>query len=104
MGLSVAAVPLQRRDARTPDRAELEVKRVLAGMAAARLVYQPVIDLTRGEVAGYEALARFGDAGLRAPGPYLAAAERAGRGAELEAHLLAQALTARESVPAGCFL
>jgi EAL domain-containing protein (putative c-di-GMP-specific phosphodiesterase class I) len=105
VGLSVAPVPLQRRDdPRPPVRADLEIKRILAGMAAARLVYQPVIDLTSGAVAGYEALARFGDAGLRAPGPYLAAAERAGRGAELEAHLLAQALAAREDVPAGCFL
>src|SRR4051794_34150635 len=105
VGLTVAAVPLQRRDeARAPLRADLEVKRVLAGMASARLVYQPVIDLDRGEVAGYEALARFGDTGLRAPGPYLAAAERAGRGAELEAHLLGLALAARDTVPAGCFL
>jgi EAL domain-containing protein (putative c-di-GMP-specific phosphodiesterase class I) len=105
VGLSVAAVPLQRRDdPRSPVRADLEVKRVLAGMSSARLVYQPVIDLTNGAVAGYEALARFGDTGLRAPRPYLEAAERAGRGGELEAHLLAQALAARESVPTGCFL
>lgn len=105
MGLSVAAVPLQRRDERAvPHRAELEVKRVLAGMSSARLVFQPVTDLSRGEVVGYEALARFGDAGLRAPGPYFAAAERCGRTAELEAHLLQQALTARADVPAGRFL
>jgi EAL domain-containing protein (putative c-di-GMP-specific phosphodiesterase class I) len=104
MGLtSVAAVPLHRQD-NAPGRADLEVKRVLAGMAAARLVFQPVVDLGRGEIVGYEALARFGGSGLRTPGPYLAAAERTGRGAELEAHLLAQALAARESVPAGCFL
>jgi EAL domain-containing protein (putative c-di-GMP-specific phosphodiesterase class I) len=104
MGLtSVAAVPLHRHDS-APGRADLEVKRVLAGMAAARLVFQPVVDLGRGEIVGYEALARFGGSGLRTPGPYLAAAERTGRGAELEAHLLAQALAARESVPAGCFL
>ncbi len=105
MGLSAAAVPLQRRDdLRSRTRPDLEVKRVLAGMATARLVYQPVVDLTRGEVVGYEALARFGDTGLRTPGPYLAAAERCGRGADLEAHLLAQALAARASVPSGCFL
>jgi EAL domain-containing protein (putative c-di-GMP-specific phosphodiesterase class I) len=106
VGLSVAAVPLQRDTSPAPQpvRADLEIKRVLAGMTASRLVYQPVIDLERGVVAGYEALARFGDAGLRTPGPYFAAAERAGRGAELEAHLLGQALAARESVPGGCFL
>ncbi|MDT7544344.1 MAG: hypothetical protein QOE99_454 [Actinomycetota bacterium] len=106
MGLSVAAVPLQRRDdpAAPAHNADLEVKRVLAGMSAARIVFQPVVDLSLGSVCGYEALARFGGAGLRTPGPYLAAAERAGRGAELEIHLLGQALAARDDVPAGCFL
>jgi EAL domain-containing protein (putative c-di-GMP-specific phosphodiesterase class I) len=105
VGLSAAAVPLQREVTPRPAlRADLEVKRVLAGMATTRLVHQPVIDLDLGTVVGYEALARFGDTELRAPGPYLAAAERSGRGLELEAHLLAQALTARAEVPAGCFL
>jgi EAL domain-containing protein (putative c-di-GMP-specific phosphodiesterase class I) len=104
VGLSIAAVPVQRSDDLVPLRADLEVKRVLAGMTATRLVYQPVVDLDRGQVVGYEVLARFGDAGLRAPGPYLAAAERTGRGLELEAHLLAQALASRDAVPDGCFL
>jgi EAL domain-containing protein (putative c-di-GMP-specific phosphodiesterase class I) len=73
-------------------------------MSAARIVFQPVIDLDAAAVVGYEALARFGGAGLRTPGPYLAAAERSGRGADLEVHLLGQALAARDAVPAGCFL
>ena len=104
VGLSVAAVPYQRDEPRTPAPAELEVRRVLAGMATTRLVYQPIVDLRRGEVVGYEALARFGGGGLRTPGPFFAAAERAGLGVQLEAHLLEQALTARSSVPNGCFL
>lgn len=104
MTLSLAAVPLQRDESRPPARAEVEVRRVLAGIAGTRLVYQPVVDLSRGVIAGYEALARFGGAGLRTPGPYFAAAERAGLGTELEAHLLGQALAARDSVPADCFL
>jgi EAL domain-containing protein (putative c-di-GMP-specific phosphodiesterase class I) len=113
MGLFVAALPVPAPDAApasldtacsAPGRADLEVKRVLAGMATARLVYQPVVDLVRGQVVGYEALARFGAGGQRTPGPYLAAAERTGRAAELEAHLLGQALGARSEVPADCFL
>lgn len=104
MAVSLVAVPLQRGAPRPPARAEVEVRRVLAGLTATRLVYQPVIDLERGVIAGYEALARFGHAGLRTPGPYFAAAERAGRGIDLEAHLLGQALAARATVPTGCFL
>lgn len=101
MVLSAAAVPVQRIDAVRP---ELEVKRVLAGMASARIVFQPIVDLTRREVVGYEALARFGESGQRTPTPYLAAAERCGRAEDLEAHLLGQALAARDGLPAGCFL
>lgn len=105
MGLSLAAVPVQRADASTdPCPPALEVRRVLAGMASTRMVFQPVIDLTLRAVVGYEALARFGDAGLRSPGPYLAAAQSGGRAADLEAHLVAQALGARDSCPPGCFL
>ena len=109
MGLSVAAVPVQRpsENRSAPVRADLEVKRVLAGMSTARIVFQPIADLVRREVVGYEALARFGGAsgaGLRTPGPYLAAAERSGRGADLEAHLLGQALSSRGGLPTGCFL
>src|SRR3954468_5755208 len=103
--VGLAAVPLPREDLRgTSGRADLEVKRVLAGMANARMVYQPVVDLELGRIVGYEALARFGDSGHRSPAPHLAAAEPSGRAADLEAHLLAQALAARDSVPAGCFL
>ncbi|GAC1609306.1 MAG: hypothetical protein NVS3B26_09880 [Mycobacteriales bacterium] len=105
MVLSTVALPSQRVDEpRPPVRADLEVKRVLAGMSSARLVFQPVVDLLRSEIVGYEALARFGDSGMRTPGPYLAAAERSGRAADLEAHLLGQALAGRDAVPAGCFL
>ena len=104
MVFSAAALPAQRVEERPPLRADLEVKRVLAGMSSARLVFQPVVDLVRSEIVGYEALARFGDSGLRTPGPYLAAAERSGRGADLEAHLLGQALAGRDAVPASCFL
>ena len=99
---TLTAVPLQRPDELgSPD---LVVKKVLAGMAGTRLVFQPIVDLTRGQIVGYEALARFGDPGLRTPGPYLAAAAACGRDADLEAHLVAQGLAARATVPAGCFL
>jgi EAL domain-containing protein (putative c-di-GMP-specific phosphodiesterase class I) len=102
MTLSLAAVPLQRpADATAPD---LVVKKVLAGMATTRLVFQPVVDVATAQVVGYEALARFGASGTRTPGPYFAAATACDREADLEAHLVAQALAVRPDVPAGCFL
>ena len=98
---ATAIAPVPRSGTRGPD---LEIKMVLAGMTASRLAFQPIVDLVRGTVVGYEALARFGDSGTRGPGPYLAAADRCGRSADLEAHLLGQALAARDTMPAGCFL
>ena len=93
--------PAQRSPDRGPD---LEIKMVLAGMTSSRLVFQPIVDLAASTIVGYEALARFGESGTRGPAPYFAAADRCGRGADLEAHLLGQALATRASLPAGCFL
>src|SRR4051794_18284588 len=98
--------PAQARAAHTTDETAnhvLDVKKVLAGMSPARLAYQPVVDLDRGEVVGYEALARFGQ-GHRSPGPWFAAADHVDRRAELEALLLQQALDSRATVPGGRWL
>jgi len=80
-----------------------DVKKVLAGMASVRLAYQPVVDLSRGSVVGYEALARFAN-GRRGPGPWFAAAEESGRRADLEALVLQQALDARTAAPPSTFV
>jgi EAL domain-containing protein (putative c-di-GMP-specific phosphodiesterase class I) len=81
----------------------LEVNKILAGMAEARLANQPVVDLDRAEGVGYEALARFGN-GHRSPGPWFAAADELHRRGDLEALLLQQLLNARPTAPAGTFL
>lgn len=78
---------------------------VLSDPAQPRLVYQPIVDLARGVVAGYECLARFADT---VPGAsteeWFSWATRTGRGAALEASILARALQARPSIPAPRFL
>jgi EAL domain-containing protein (putative c-di-GMP-specific phosphodiesterase class I) len=99
---SLTAVPSGGRASRGPD-VGLDVKKVLAGMADARLAFQPVVDLARGTVVGYEALARF-STGHRGPGPWFAAAEEAGRLADLEALLLQKVLDARASAPPSTFV
>jgi EAL domain-containing protein (putative c-di-GMP-specific phosphodiesterase class I) len=99
---SLTAVPSGGRTSRGVD-VQLDVKKVLAGMADVRLAYQPVVDLSRGTVVGYEALARF-STGLRGPGPWFAAAEESGRRADLEALVLQQALDARASAPPSTFV
>lgn len=63
---------------------------VLAAAESMRIVYQPVIDLQRGEVVGHEALARFDDG--RRPDLWFAEARRLGLGVELEMHAIREAL------------
>lgn len=70
-----------------------------------RLVFQPIIDLARGAVAGYECLARFPDT---VPGAstdsWFAWAARIGCGAILEADIVSRALSVQPTLPAPRFL
>ncbi|TWH71809.1 EAL domain-containing protein [Modestobacter roseus] len=77
---------------------------VLADPAQPRLVFQPIVDLRRGVVAGYEALSRFDAAPGIGPDRWFAAADELGLGARLEGQVVAAALRAREELPAGRFL
>jgi EAL domain-containing protein (putative c-di-GMP-specific phosphodiesterase class I) len=77
------------------------IEAVLADPSLIRPVFQPIVDLRRSSVWGFEMLARFGDDPAGSPLSWLAAAERHGLGAELEAHLVAAGLAAREQLPRG---
>lgn len=57
-------------------------------------VFQPIVDLQSGEIAGYEALARFPDfADARTPDVWVAEAHRCGLGPDLEAQAVRAALS-----------
>lgn len=66
--------------------------------------FQPVVDLQRGEVCGYEALARFTGRGDLRAGDVFAAAELHGVGGALEAQMVREVLEARPHLPANRFL
>jgi EAL domain-containing protein (putative c-di-GMP-specific phosphodiesterase class I) len=68
------------------------------------LAYQPVVDLSRGTVVGYEALARFAGPPSASPDRWFAAAAGEGLAAQLEAAVLEQALPTRLELPPDCFL
>ncbi len=65
-------------------------------------VFQPIVDLERDVVVGYEALTRFSDGA--APDVRFAEAEAVGLGSEMEAATLRAALTAAAVLPAGAWL
>lgn len=81
---------------------------VLAEPSLLRLVVQPIVDLRRGVVAGYETLARFcepdGRPSRLAPDRWFAAAEAQGSGARLEGLVVRRCLELLGTVPPNCFL
>ena len=89
------------------DRDRAIVARALDGRVTA--AYQPIVDLGRKQVVGFEALLRYrSDHASSAPafsaGALLASAHRIGRTAELESVALSEALSARDSLPYGSSL
>jgi EAL domain-containing protein (putative c-di-GMP-specific phosphodiesterase class I) len=68
------------------------------------VVFQPVFDLATGCASGFEALARFGDAGSPPPDVWLAEAHRVGLGLDLEVALVEEAITHLESLPPGAVM
>jgi EAL domain-containing protein (putative c-di-GMP-specific phosphodiesterase class I) len=66
--------------------------------------FQPIVDLLRGAVVGYEALARFDGYPVSDPLTWFQAAHRLGYAGELQSRALRQALEARTDLPADTFL
>ena len=67
-----------------------------------RLLFQPVVDLRRGTVVGYEALSRFRGPPVAGPDAWFAAAGRLGLGAELDARVLERVVGLRPELPPNC--
>ncbi|MET0683691.1 MAG: diguanylate cyclase [Solirubrobacteraceae bacterium] len=77
------------------DGQRAEIEALLAREDAIVPVYQPVLELATGRVAGYEALARMPDGPFRPPDQWFNQAHRVGLGPALEAAALRAALEAR---------
>ncbi len=85
-----------------------ELDRLATDPDTLRLVFQPIVDVARGVVAGYETLARFrsadGSPSPATPDRWFAAADAAGIGARVEALVVARCLQLRADLPPNCFL
>lgn len=69
-----------------------------------RMLFQPIVDLRTGLVAGVEALARFGDDPMRTPDVWLADASELGMRRELETAAFDAAIAQFPSLPDELFL
>ena len=85
------------------DGQRAEIEALLADEGSIVPVFQPVLELATGRVAGYEALARMPDGPFRPPDQWFNQAHRAGLGPALEAAALRAALRAH-SRPERTFL
>jgi EAL domain-containing protein (putative c-di-GMP-specific phosphodiesterase class I) len=82
---------------------DARIDRAVEGIGL-NLLFQPIVDLQRGTVTGYETLARFEGAPGAGPDHWFAAAAARGRVPELEAAVLGRALAMRSSLPRNTFL
>jgi len=100
---------LLRRDqsdsARQRGRTEriARVESVLARNAI-DIVFQPIVDLRSGHVAGVEALSRFSDEPVRPPDVWFDEATSVGLGAALELRALERALAHIDAIPEAAFM
>jgi EAL domain-containing protein (putative c-di-GMP-specific phosphodiesterase class I) len=79
------------------------VQHVIAGEGVSFL-YQPIYDVSRGSVAGFEALARFSGAPARSPDLWFADAARVGLDVALQAKLIAKAMESFARLPDACYI
>ena len=87
----------------TPSDHELSLL-LMTGVPPVSLVFQAIVDLNRGSVAGYEVLARFPGPITAPPDRWVAAATRLGKGHELEVAIWEEAFAARHHLPAETFM
>ena len=83
---------------------KIAVRGLLDAGDAPDLVLQPIVDLQRAEVVGYEALSRFRGPPNATPDRWFQAASELGRGTELEVRVVEKALQLRKSLPANTFI
>ncbi|HYH40584.1 MAG TPA: EAL domain-containing protein [Burkholderiales bacterium] len=80
-----------------------KIQQVIVGNGLSFL-YQPVYDVGRGNVAGFEALARFAGTPPRSPDLWFADAARVGLDVELSARLIETAIQSFERLPESVYI
>lgn len=82
----------------------MDISALIGDRERCELAVQPVVDLKRGSVVGYEALSRFRLDPYVRPDVVFAEANRQGLGVQLEAQMVQRALELAERKPVNCFL
>ncbi|WOD40344.1 EAL domain-containing protein [Nodosilinea sp. E11] len=87
------------------DRREM-IERVTAMLEAElfSVVYQPIVDLEKNRIIGFEALTRFWDQPIRSPDTWFAEAAQVGFGEQMEIAAIAKALVALDRIPEAIYI
>jgi len=83
---------------------QVALEQLASGARVPGLVFQPIVDLRRGQIAGYEALARLPGPPDAPPDQWLGAANALGLGTRVEAAIVAAALPCIDDLPPNTFL
>jgi EAL domain-containing protein (putative c-di-GMP-specific phosphodiesterase class I) len=83
---------------------DVDVRSLLADPERLTLVVQPIVDLRRAQVVGFEVLSRFRLEPPLGPDRVFAAAARQGLAPELEALVIGRGLALADRLPDNCFL
>ena len=93
----------EREDEERRDAINRRIDRVLAGDGLT-MVFQPVVDLIDGTIAGAEALARFADPECSRPDRWFLDCDEVGRRVEAEVHAMGLAVDLIDELPPLAFL
>lgn len=96
--LTGAHIDRTLQEERRTDEAEARIRRVLGGDGMS-MVFQPIVDIDRGRVVGFEALARFDVEPSRGPDAWFAEAAAVELGVDLELAAVELALRALRELP-----
>jgi EAL domain-containing protein (putative c-di-GMP-specific phosphodiesterase class I) len=89
------------------QQARQQVEERIAAMLHAdglRMVYQPIVDVSTGRVAGFESLARFASDPYRTPDIWFAEAGQVGQAVELESKAIRMAMTSLAELPPSVYV
>ena len=87
-----------------PQVSETDIRAILTDAELLALVCQPIVDVRRGFIVGYEVLSRFKLPSKATPDVVFAAAAKVGLAEELEALVVGRALSLSRRTPQDCFL
>lgn len=102
--MAAAQIEQRQRSARAKRSIAKRIQSVLDSDDALTIVYQPIVDITRNDIVGFESLSRFSAEPYRTPDIWFAEAAEVALDAQLEVRAIEKALTGLSLARAGTYI